>query len=75
MNNENYKDRFLDEYTQLEYRICKLDEMLRKYREGTLEFETPTPYEVYNEQLVHMQHYLNVLKQRAKLENINLVNF
>ena len=72
ITSEDYKERFKGEYFQLKIRIEKLADMLEKYKAGTLNFTPSTSYEVLFEQLVYMKNYLQVLKQRAEIENINI---
>lgn len=67
-----YKERFKDEYCQLAIRITKLRNMLRKWDNSQLDFEPSCPREIYERQLSAMSAYLDVLKTRAELENINI---
>ena len=46
MLSEDYKDRVKAEYYQLKIRIEKLEAMLKKYDEGTLEFTLNCPVEL-----------------------------
>lgn len=72
MNSDNYKERFKAEYYQLKIRKEKLEAMLEKYRNGTLEFTPNCSYDLLHTQLVYMECYMNVLEERAKVENIEL---
>ena len=72
ITSEDYKERFKGEYFQLKIRIGKLESMLKKYKAGTLNFTPSTSYELLFEQLVYMKNYLQVLKKRAEIENINI---
>lgn len=72
MTSEDYKERFKAEYYQTKIRCEKLEDMVVKYREGTLEFKPTCPYKVLYEQLVHMERYRNALETRAKIEGIDL---
>lgn len=72
MNSQDFKERFKAEYLQLKIRMEGLSSMLKKYKEGTLNFKPKCSYEILYRQLVHMEGYLNVLKERAKKENIEL---
>lgn len=72
MNSSDYKERFIAEYYQLKIRQEKLWEMIKKYNEGTLNFEPTTPIEILKEQEVCMDGYLYCLEKRAKLEGIEL---
>lgn len=72
MTSPDYKARFLAEYVQLKIRTEKLEHMLEKWIQGTLPFEPSCPYPLLREQQYVMRRYLNILEERAKLEDINL---
>ncbi len=72
MNSSNYQDRFKAEYYQLLIRRDKLKSMLDHYKQGTLSFEPTCPIELLANQLQIMDVYLDVLCQRAEIENIQL---
>lgn len=72
MNSEDFKERFRAEYFQLVIRRNGLENMLQKYKLGTLTFKPSCPYELLYTQLIHMNAYLDVLKERARIENIVL---
>lgn len=72
MNSQDFKERFKAEYLQLKIRMEGLSSVLKKYKEGTLPFKPKCSYEVLYKQLVYMEDYLNVLKERAEIENIEL---
>ena len=72
MNSKNYKERFLAEYFQLKIRIEKLEEFLVKYKNNELEFTPDCSYDLLDTQLYIMKNYLEVLTERAKIENISL---
>ena len=72
MNSENYKERFLAEYAQLNIRIKGLSDMLDKYKEGTLTFKPSCSYELLHTQLVHMKDYRRTLEHRAFVEKMPL---
>ena len=69
---EEYKERFINEYNELSDRITKLENTLKKYKNGELALDPNCPYELLFTQLVHMINYLCVLKKRAEIENIKL---
>lgn len=69
MNSEDWKDRFKAEYIQLLIRTLNLQHMLVNYGK---DFEPNCSYDILHEQLVYMKNYLNVLIQRANIENIDL---
>ena len=71
-NNTDWKDRFRAEYYGLSEKIGKLQNMLEKYDDGTLDFTPKCPYELLYEQLVYMKLYKNVLKKRTEIEDIDL---
>ena len=74
MVSDDYKERFVAEYSQLSIRYKKLYAVLEKYAADKLDFKPTCPIEILYEQLDHMEAYLNVLKTRAKYENIQLPN-
>lgn len=69
----DYKDRFKAEYYQLKIRKEKLSNMLNKYDEvDTLGFNPKCSYKLLSYQLECMNEYLEVLEERAKIEDIKL---
>ena len=72
MNSEDFKDRVKAEYYQLQIRHEALSKMLKRYKEGTLNFTPTCSYDLLHTQLVYMECYMNVLEERAKIENIEL---
>lgn len=72
MTSADYKDRFKAEYYQLKIRYEKLKAMLDKWDNGELDFEPTCHREVYNMQIEGMETYLDVLADRAEIENIKL---
>lgn len=73
MNSDDYKDRFEAEYFQLKIRHEKLSKMITGYKNGTLDFTPVCSVELLENQLKAMSEYLNCLKVRAEIENIELV--
>ena len=69
---EPYQERFIKEYNELHDRTVKLDNMLKKYKNGELDFKPDCPYELLYTQLIYMVNYLCVLEKRAGIENIKL---
>ena len=72
MNSSDSKDRFKVEYYQLKIRHEGLSKILKGYKEGTLNFTPNCSYELLHTQLVYMECYMNVLEERARIENIEL---
>ena len=72
MNSSDFKDRVRAEYYQLKIRHEGLSKMLEKYREGTLDFTPNCSYDLLHTQLVYMECYMNVLEERAEIEDIKL---
>lgn len=72
MNSTNYKDRFKAEVYQLKIRRDKLKTMLVKYKNNQLDFTPTCSYELLHKQLVVMDNYLDILLERAKVENVEL---
>jgi hypothetical protein len=72
MNSTDYKERFRAEYLQLKIRMEGLSAMLKKYKEGTLNFTPSCSYDLLNGQFKIMDVYASYLEERAKIENIDL---
>lgn len=72
MNSNDYKERFIAEYKQLALRYKSLVNMCIKWNNSQLDFTPTCPREIYDDQLLYMKQYLDILEKRAKLENINL---
>lgn len=69
---EAYKERFIKEYTELSERITKLDNIIIKYIEGTLDFTPDCPIDLLIRQSYSMGLYKRALEERASYEHINL---
>ncbi len=67
-----YKKRMIEEFNQLKDRANKLEKMLRKDRLGKLDFELDCPYQLLKKQYDSMLAYMECLKERAILEDIDL---
>lgn len=72
MLSDDYKERFKAEFYQTQTRFLKLEEMVKKYKAGTLDFEPKSRLITLDEQLMYMYRYLRVLAGRAKREGIEL---
>jgi hypothetical protein len=72
MNSGDYKERFKGEYLQLKIRMEGLDNMLKKYKSGGLNFTPSCSYDLLNGQLKAMKLYASYLEERAGIENIEL---
>ena len=72
MNSSDYKERFKTEYYQLLFRIDALTGMLIKWENNMLDFEPKCSKETLKNQLIFMQGYLDILRLRAKIEEIEL---
>lgn len=68
----NYKQRFINEYVELKDKYIKLHKMLVKYDAGKLEFTTTCPIDLLRKQKSLMGQYLNVLEIRAVIEDVEL---
>lgn len=68
----DWKERFVQEYKELEERYNKLHKMLIKYEAGTLDFTPNCSLELLKEQKMYMGEYLRVLEIRSEIENIDL---
>ena len=72
MLSNDYKERFKAEYYQLKIRIDRLDNMLSKMGNDELNFTPTCSYELLQNQLKAMLLYEIFLKERAKIEKIDL---
>ena len=68
----DWKERFVQEYKELEERYNKLHRMLIKYEAGTLDFTPNCSLELLKEQKRYMGEYLRILEIRSEIENIDL---
>lgn len=75
MTSEDYKERFKAEYYQLKVRINGLENMLKSWDEGTLNFKPTCPRKVYNDQLKAMRDYIDILITRSQMEGIDDIDF
>ncbi len=73
MNSSDFKERFRAEFYQLKIRRDGLQNMLVKYKNGELPFVPKCSYELLHKQLIFMDCYMNVLDERARMENIDLI--
>ena len=69
---EDYKIRFINEYNELKIKTGKLENLLKGYKAGTLNFTPTCSYELLNTQLMIMKSYLAILEERARLEFVEL---
>lgn len=68
----DWKERFVQEYKELEERYNKLHRMVIKYEAGTLDFTPNCSLGLLKEQEMYMGEYLRVLEIRSEIENIDL---
>ena len=69
---DGYKTRFIREYQELDERIGKLAAMIRRHKNGTLDFTPDSPIELLERQLHVMIDYRQILEDRAENEHINI---
>ena len=74
MMSPDYKERFKAEYIQLKNRLEGLKRMLDAWDNGTLAFTPTCPRDLYDVQESAMRMYLDVLKRRATIEEVELNN-
>lgn len=72
MTSEDYKERFLAEYWQVKIRYNKLKNMVDNW--DNLNFKPTCCKITYTLQLSYMKDYLNILKERAIWERIDLTD-
>lgn len=69
---EDWKQRMVEEYTQLRGRYERLSAMIAKYESGMLSFTPNCPLCLLKMQADIMRKYLDILEVRGKIEKINL---
>ena len=72
MNSEDYKERFRAEYYQTLIRHHKLKDMLKRYDAGTLPFVPTNPIEILRTQKGILAAYVHLLRERARIEGVEL---
>ena len=72
MNSADYKERFKAEFYQLLIRLDSLTIMLIKWESNTLDFEPKCSKETLENQVIFMKGYLDILRLRAEIEEIDL---
>ena len=72
MQSEDYKERFKAEFYQVRTRREKLIDLLDRWNRGALGFEPKCSFELLCTQRDIMSAYLSVLRERAKIEGIQL---
>lgn len=70
MTSKDYKDRFRAEFWQLKIRLEKLYDMCDKWDKGELDFTPTCSREVYDRQIYFMEFYLEILIERAVIEEV-----
>ena len=68
----DWQQRFVIEYEELANRAEKLQAILDRYDVGELDFTPQTPIGLLRAQLSVMCAYLEILKERAEFEDVNL---
>lgn len=69
---DDYRERMIEEFDQLNERVNKLEKMLLKYRYDKLDFQPTCPIGMLESQYNYMVKYRDILKRRAVLEDIDL---
>lgn len=72
MQSADYKERFKAEFYQVRTRREKLIDLLDRWNKGELGFQPKCSFEMLCTQRDIMQAYLSVLRERAKIEGIQL---
>ena len=72
MTSTDYKERFKAEYKQLTIRIEKLNVIINKAKDETLEFNLSCPLCILETQALYMNSYAEILRIRARKESIDL---
>lgn len=69
---EDYKIRMVKEYQELTERYDRLTDMLFDYRHDKLTFVPACSYELLATQQSIMMAYIEILRERARIEGIDL---
>lgn len=72
MESKDYKERFKAEYYQVKIRWEKLGDLIHEYNCGTLNFKPKCSLDLLLSQFNTMSVYLNLLKMRAIIEEVDL---
>jgi len=72
MLSKDYKERFIAEYRQLVIRLDKLENVISKAKNNSLEFKLSCPRIVLETQAIYMRNYADILRMRARQEGISL---
>ena len=72
MTSDDWRERFKAEYLQTKIRCKKLESMIRKLNVVTFVYVPESYRDILINQLHIMQTYLNVLKIRASIEDIDV---
>lgn len=72
MESDDYKERFIAEYAQVKIRTLKLLKTVKSHFNGGEKFKLNCPIGILINQLAAMGGYLDVLRDRAAIEEIEL---
>ena len=72
MISEDFKERFKAEYYQLLFRLNTLKSMLFLWENNMLDFVPKCSKEILVNQATFMQGYIDILRLRAQIEEIDL---
>ena len=72
MLSKDYKERFIAEYNQLVIRLDKLENVISKAKNNSLEFKLRCPRIVLETQAIYMRNYADILRMRARQEGIDI---
>ena len=72
MTSEDYKERFKAEYNQLVIRYEKLNDIIKKHFDNTLDFKLSCDINLLLNQRAAMGTYKEILEDRAAIEGIKL---
>ncbi len=74
MLSNDWKDRLKAEYWQTKIRYNKLVGMIERYKAGALGFKPNCSLALLERQTKHMSLYLEILRTRADIENVEGIN-
>lgn len=73
MFSSDYRVRFAAEYLQVKLRCERLAKIVEDLLQGTASFKATCPIELLQKQCANMTAYLNDLRERGSIEEINLL--
>lgn len=71
---EPWKQEFINDYKHAVIKLKEVKETVWKIKHRCLEYKTYSNYGLVRQQMLYLESYIQVLKDRALLDNIKLPN-